>query len=362
MKKKILSLTAVVLTMAMTTTSVFAVVPKGTGDVDGDKNLTPNDAVEILKGTDSTEADYSGKGNTDASNAQLIMQAILRPRYVKEAYQLRVTTLGENSIFADGISVFAETAFNGTALDPKTTKGMTVMDGTDKYNPDPTIAEAVKALADQASLKTEAINNSLNNIKFYSADIGRDVTLSSEEGWAMFCWAVQPIVTAEASDLDAYNKIASPSKQKEATPAADVKADRIGALRKVKDALNVGSGKIDVTAAEVPEIANNLLAAFPDTITEAEVNAAAERILFITDKKYDFSVSYKDAADEAITATSPFVQKVAKFAPNYQGKKMSEVVAEFGDSVTVKSHLQGTAADNIKGATFQIKNTAAYAE
>lgn len=48
MKKKIVSFAAVLMAMAMTTTSAFAVTPRESGDVDASGTLTAGDAVQVL--------------------------------------------------------------------------------------------------------------------------------------------------------------------------------------------------------------------------------------------------------------------------------------------------------------------------
>ena len=88
MKKKIVSFAAVLMAMAMTTTSAFAVTPRESGDVDGSGTLTAGDAVQILnsanQGTEITNGDFDGSWKTTdqkvtAADAERLMDYVLQP-------------------------------------------------------------------------------------------------------------------------------------------------------------------------------------------------------------------------------------------------------------------------------------------
>lgn len=354
MKKKILSLTAVVLAMAMTTTSVFAAVDKGSGDVDQQAGLSSNDVSAIIAGSTDANGDYNGDGVVDSIDATLIMQALLRPKNVQEAYELKVKTSGEESIFASGVSIFNPTQFNGTVTPNESGLGVVA----NPFNPDPTIKDAIDAITDQAALKPDKVSDALNRIYFNSAVRG-PVYLNKEDGWAMFCWAVSDLVPLCNEDAEIINKVSEGKGSREELKASN---PQFAALEEVKGILKIGN-TINLTGDDIKNAKDKLYVAFPNGMDETKLNAAAEKILSITDGKYEFTALYgSNASPEVITADSSFVQTLIGYAKDYENVKLSKVNEDLGDSIEVSAHLIANGADhsNDKGATFFVQKTAKY--
>ena len=95
MKKKLLSIVSVVLAMSMTT-SAFAATARGTGDVDGDGQITANDVFKIMQGlaAEDAEANVDGRTGIDGLDARVLYNTILQPKTVSEDLTLKAYSEG----------------------------------------------------------------------------------------------------------------------------------------------------------------------------------------------------------------------------------------------------------------------------
>ncbi len=353
MKKKVLSFTAVVLAMAMTTTSVFAVTPKGTGDVDSEKGtgVVPFDTNDIVNIKDGVEnGDYNGDGLVNDADKAVMMQVLLRPKYVQESYKMTIAT---SSIFKGGIPLFASDTFNGALTDDG--RGFMYIAEGAKFDPDPTIEKAIDEVVNALSADTSTLEASLNNI-WFPAGNGDKIELKNENGWAMFCYAVQDIIPVDADtekELDIAKNYNIDEDNKVANVTDPAKLDRYNALKRVKDAIGIGKGKITVPKENVQAIAADLKLAFPSDIADTDISDAAVRVLDIVNKRFDLTITTENGkfngtitAKKADGTNSDFVDAVISLK-DYKNKHISDVSAVFGDYIKVTN-----VEKNSKNETF----------
>ncbi len=352
MKKKILSLTAVVLAMAMTTTSVFAAItPRDDADVDGDGAVTANDVEKIINGAEN--GNFDGDTGVTPTDAKALMYYILQPKNVTEKYGIRVSTSTE---FLGGAEVKLYDNLGDTTPD---NRGFNAVSESGPLTPSTKITEAIDQLKN--NLDPAKVSSTLNKIQFHSEKKG-DVKLSEYNGWIMFRWAVSPIVPMDADMAKDANKTLS-ADENVATAPADKQA-RAAALDDVAAKLGIpdAEGKantISLTADDLGSIITELYKAFPNDITEDEIRAAAERVINITVEgkggsgKYTFTYAKNDEAPTAIDAKDcAFVNDVVAFAKGgWQDKTIEDARTTFGDKVTLTSTLKG---GQPKSATVEI--------
>ncbi len=350
MKKKILSLTAVVLAMAMTSTSVFAAVGDGSAVGNLDK-ATTNDVVKINPDLDPAAGDYTGDGIVNDADKAIVMQYLLRPKYVKESYKMTIAT---SSIFENGISLFDAGKFAEATTDAR---------GVQSVKPDPTIEDVMVEVKDALKADSSKLNTSLNNIWFNSA-IGK-VELKNETGWAMFCWAVQDIVPVTADT----EKVLADAKATKYTVDAANKYDaasaeekgRADALKRVHDAIGVdaaGTG-IDVKAADLDTILTDLETAFPNTLTNDEIKAAAERVLSIVNSRFDLTITSEKVTGN-VSADNEALMNAVYALKDYKAAKLSDVSAQFGENIRVENKEKNSG--NVTFAEYTLKLVAENTE
>ncbi len=336
MKRKLFSLVAAVMAMSMTT-SAFAATARGTGDVDGDSQLTANDVMAIVNSlTDSAEANVDGSSNgINGADANVLYNIILQPKTVTEDLELRVYT--ENYSVGATPAIAASGAANLGSSVADNEQGMGIVDDTVSLTSGTTISEAINQLANVVTDSSAAsISEQLDKIYFNSATKG-DVYLRHEDGWAMFCWAVRAIVPLSESDAQLINKASDAATAEEIA----AKQDQVDAMNNIK-ALVVSNNTL--TAADIQTIKDEFLKAFPNTITSDEVTAAAADVLSITGDKYVFT-----ANGEEITTTSSFVTTLAAFMPGWQDKTIADYRNAFTDKLEITAQNVKANGEVIKG-------------
>lgn len=353
MKKKILSLTAVVLAMAMTTTSVFAAIERGSGEMDNVSGLSANDVQMVLNAAkDNQNANVNGDITNPAervttNDALVLMRTILQPKTVTESYALRIYTT--TPIFEQAVQIGSDADFNGTTKE--TVNGL--IEVTDPITKDMTIEQMIeKAVPLIDDAKAQSIADTLNRIEFYSAGLGRNVALNTPEGWSMFCYAVQPIVPMEESKASLCKKPASTAEEIAA------RQTQVDALKTVEGKIVTNGAPITLTAADIVTIKDALYVAFPNNIEDQDIKDAAERILNITDAKYDFTVVSANGKfnGQKITANDDFINAIVSLK-DYKTTNVAKIQETFGDSITITSELKGSG--NPKSFTFEVYEKAA---
>ena len=341
MKKKLLSIVSVVLAMSMTT-SAFAATARGTGDVDGDGQITANDVFKIMQGlaAEGAEANVDGRTGIDGLDARVLYNTILQPKTVSEDLTLKAYSEGMANDVEFG-------AFN--AADLGSTTGHEAPNGLKEVatNVDTstttTIKDAIDKLVDlAANQRAEGITNQLNKIYFVSAVKG-DVYLRSENGWAMFCNALRYIVPMDEETAALCNRVENGTPIAEIEANAELKA-RYDALNEVK-AIIVGEQEDPAAVNESALSASDIIAAkdalyraIPSGLTDNEITATAKEVLKITDTKYVFSVDSEVTGQEDLSETgvdaSAFIKGLLALK-NYDTATMADYRNTFGDKLTV---------------------------
>lgn len=347
MKKKLLSIVALAMTMTMTT-SVFAanIGPRlrGTGDVDGDGIVTANDVLKILKGlaADDHEADVDGNGIVENKlDANVAYKAVLQPKTITEDLVLNIYAtegLSGNINILDAGKLGAS-----VAAGEKGTKEVNVT-SVDSVSTASTIKDAISEAVAAAAINNQAVTDQINKIYFHS-DVRGDVYLRSENGWSMFCNALRYIVPMDAETAALCNKAYN------ANYDGVTNKDRYDALMEVK-AIIVGDqtdpetvNNSVLSTDEIIDVKDAFFRAIPPTVSAEEITKTAEEVLAITDTKYDFTIEYNGKSEllkSDSVATTQFLADIISIS-QYDSKKMSDYRETFGDKVvfTAKNQVEG---------------------
>ncbi len=344
MKRKLLSVVAIAMAMAMTTTAFAAPRERGNGDVDGDGTaLTAADLISLINNQGNVAndaANLNGRkdgGVISANDVLIAYKTVLQPNTVKEDLVFNVYTEGLNSdldlnaLHANDLGAGSKTNAQGTSI----------VDRSVTVTPTTTIKDAIDQFIDLAtsdSKTLEKINSQLNNIQFHS-NVKGEVTLRSNNGWSMLAYALQPIVPMDDADAALCNKTASSADEIAA------KKDRYDALKEAK-AILVGTQTDDaaqnttaLSASEVIALKNAFYKAIPTTgLTDAEVKAAAERVLAITDTKYSVTANDEVLSSGAVEASSTdgFIKNILAIK-EYGKATMADYRNAFGDKLVLSN-------------------------
>lgn len=344
MKRKLLSVVAIAMAMAMTTTAFAAPRERGNGDVDGDGTaLTAADLISLINNQGNVAndaANLNGRkdgGIISANDVLIAYKTVLQPNTVKEDLVFNVYTEGLNS----DLDLNALHAKDLGAGSKANAQGTSIVDRSVTVTPTTTIKDAIDQFIDMAtsdSKTLEKINNQLNNIQFHS-NVKGEVTLRSNNGWSVLAYALQPIVPMDDADAALCNKTASSADEIAA------KKDRYDALKEAK-AILVGTQTDDaaqnttaLSASEVISLKNAFYKAIPTTgLTDAEVKAAAERVLAITDTKYSVTANDEVLSSGAVEASSTdgFIKNLLAIK-EYGKATMADYRNAFGDKLVLSN-------------------------
>lgn len=194
MKKKIVSFAAVLMAMAMTTTSAFAVTPRESGDVDGSGTLTAGDAVQILnsanQGTEITNGDFDGSWKTTdqkvtAADAERLMDYVLQPeKKFDEVVGLRFYSVsGIGSAAGTIANPLKNLELNGAKNYDNTYASLDSELTTDSNKTIVEVADQMVSLALTKDGTASKLADNLNKVYFHSENKG-DVYLTSKDDWA----------------------------------------------------------------------------------------------------------------------------------------------------------------------------------
>lgn len=342
MKKKLLSIISIAMAMTMTV-STFAATPRGAGDVDGDGKITANDVLMILKGLADTnpEANVDGRNGINGSDANVLYRTILQPKTVSEDLMFKAYTenysLGKNPVsIIEGADKLGSTVVAGD-------KGMGVVDDAVSTTSDTTIKGAIDSLVSLVN-ESSAANISSQLDKIYFVNAAKDaVYLRDEDGWSMFCYAVQPIIPMDAETAAICNK--APSSDEDLNNPT-LKA-RYDALKEIK-ALVVNTNTL--TAADIKTIKEAAYRAFPADMTETEIKEAAQRVLDIIGTRFTLTAEIKGNV-ETITPDGAFVNGLVSLA-QYDTKTMADYRNTFGDKLVISVTNNGSG--NTVSAVFEV--------
>lgn len=353
MKKKIVSFAAVLMAMAMTTTSAFAVTPRESGDVDASGTLTAGDAVQVLnsanQGTEITDGDFDGAWNsTDnkvtAADAQRIMDYVLQPeKKFDEIVNLRIYSeagRGEGTVtnLISDIVLDNAKAYDNTYTDLNSQVANVSND---------TLLDVLKTAKNLAVSKPKAIDTlatNINKVYFTNASKG-DVYLTSKDGWAVLAYSLKAINPVSPEDCALINK---PVDENYATMDATTKA-RVEAFKAMGDIITKnGAGQLSLTADDVENLYNLALKAFPGNgeITEAQYAQAADDTYAIYSSKYGVSMeTEKLGLFNVGQSTDPNFSTLVDLLRNYDTKTIQDVRTALGDKISVTSGANTVVAE-----------------
>lgn len=361
MKKKIVSFAAVLMAMAMTTTSAFAVTPRESGDVDASGTLTAGDAVKILdsaiNGVDVENGDFNGvwksvtKKVTEA-DATLLLQYVLQPENnFDETVGLRVYSVqgkGENKVvnLLSGLELDSDKNYDNTYAD--TTKNISATDDSTLLS----VLEQAKNLAVKSQKAIDTLSDNINKVYFTSAEKG-DVYLTSKEGWAKLAYALKAINPASPETCELVKKPVDSNydNMDDATKA------RVAAFEQMGNIITrSGAGQLSLTAADVKELYALALKAFPGN---GEIEA--EKYAQAADDTYAiYSTKYAVAADteklgvfDLGQSTDPNFAEIVDFLRNYDTKTIQDVRNTFGDWIAVSNGSNTVVADLYAEGAFK---------
>ena len=353
MKKKIVSFAAVLMAMAMTTTSAFAVTPRESGDVDASGTLTAGDAVQVLnsanQGTEIANGDFDGAwSSTDnkvtAADAQRIMDYVLQPeKKFDEIVNLRIYSeagKGEGTVtnLISDIELDNTKAYDNTYTDKNSQVAAVSND---------TLLDVLKTAKNLAVSKPKAIDTlatNINKVYFTSANKG-DVYLTSEDGWAVLAYALKAINPVSPENCGLINK---PVDEKYATMDATTKA-RVDAFEEMgKIITKNGDGQLTLTADEVEQLYALALKAFPGNgeITEEQYAQAADDTYAIYSSKYGVSMETEKLGSFAVgQSTDPNFSTLVDLLRNYDTKTIQDVRNALGDKISVTTGANTVVAE-----------------
>ena len=313
MKKKIVSFAAVLMAMAMTTTSAFAVTPRESGDVDASGTLTAGDAVQVLnsanQGTEIANGDFDGAwSSTDnkvtAADAQRIMDYVLQPeKKFDEIVNLRIYSeagKGEGTVtnLISDIELDNTKAYDNTYTDKNSQVAAVSND---------TLLDVLKTAKNLAVSKPKAID--------------------SPENCAL---------------------INKPVDEKYATMDATTKA-RVDAFEEMgKIITKNGAGQLALTADDVENLYNLALKAFPGNgeITEEQYAQAADDTYAIYSSKYGVSMETEKLGSFAVgQSTDPNFSTLVDLLRNYDTKTIQDVRNALGDKISVTTGANTVVAE-----------------
>jgi hypothetical protein len=348
MKKKFLGLTAVVMSMAMASTS-FAAVARGDGKVSGRDTFNGQDLAIIADyaangdGNKADAANFDGSwaatdNKVTASDLTAAIQYMLQPENFDEQVAIRVYSSSNTAV---GTSVFnvqkhdeldSAKGYDGTYAD--TTVGLTA--GTNA-----TIKQVADELVQQVNQKAaDTAAEQITKVYFTSAEKG-DVYLTTDEGWSVLAYSLRAIVPVSEADCIICNKDYDSLPAEEKATAGNKDA-QVAALNAIKSKIVTNGAELKLTAADIQEIYAQAQIAFPADTPAEEINTTADRVAEIVKDKYTVTINGKRVFDSQSEGT----QSLVKLA-NYEKTTINDVLAEFGDQIeVVVTGPSGTATFN----------------
>lgn len=373
MKKKIVSFAAVLMAMAMTTTSAFAVTPRepNAGDVDGSGKLTAGDAVMILnsanQGTEIEKGDFDGSWKTThqkvtVADADRIMDYVLQPENkFNEAVGLRFYSIsGIGSVAGTIANPLKNLELKNAENNKKYDNTYVGLDGELDADSNKTIVEVADQMVSLALTKegtASKLAENLNKVYFHS-DVKGDVYLTSKEGWAKLAYALKAINPVSPENCKLINKPVDENYNNDMD--ATTKA-RVDAFEKMGEIVTKnGAGNLTLTVDkdknEVQELYSLAKQAFPGNgeISADQYKQAADDTYAIYSEKYGVSMETEKKGSFAVGQSSDdYFDVLVDLLRNYNTKTIQDVRDTFGDKISVTSGANTVVAELYAAATIK---------
>jgi hypothetical protein len=372
MKKRILCLAAA-LVMSMSSTAFAA----------GNLTVTPRNSGDV------TDADTKDGGDAAAYEGLTAYDAALIYQYSKTGQDLgTVEKDGDfdgKYVLGKAVNVTDANTVLGYVRDPKLTKSNALQFTTssakftnlpvidlpeDKYTDATTIKDFVNQLLED-NLSTldqnlgngksaiDYLNTNLGKVNFYSADLGKQVYITEEDGWKVFVKAIEPLLACNGTTVYIQDGIYKGFVDEEKSTG-----DAYTQLAEVKKLVVNGSKTATLTSADVKAIVNAAETGLPgDKLTTEAIQTAYANVKAIMSSKgdinsVDFTFTKADGTQVKMTADEIVNTICEKELYKYDTKTIKDVTDAFGTAVTVNKTTKSGKTFSVTAELSEIAKTA----
>lgn len=387
MKKKILmSVTTMAMTFAMATSAIAAPTPTESGDVDGNGVVNSNDSSmiqkEAVKDNDLANGNFDGywdskSDHMGANDARRSLEWVLTPEKMVETVGVRAYTL-DNSQTTGGFGSmdFATTIWDELYLDSARTPWNQQYENKDaklvsesNHTIDETLEKAA-TLVDSSDASREEFGKFISGVAFkgFGKNTGKEIFLTSDEGWGVFAVAMREIVPLSQEDFvnSGYaNNIdevfdgnygivgAAPYTSVSELPAdLQQRAVAFNALKSAIVTNKAHSEGVNDTniknSGDVSALYEQFKIAFPGReITEAEFRKTCDHFGAIYTRRYNVVVDDKDGSDvidgnvNGENNSATINKMAAAKLYNYMDATLQDVRDSFGDIISLSTTKDG---------------------
>lgn len=380
MKKKILmSATAIVMILSMATSAMAAPTPTESGNVDGNGVVNSNDSSMIQKvaveGEDLANGNFDGywdskSDHMGANDARRSLEYVLVPETMVETVGVRAYTTNDSQTDGGfGSMDFATNIWDELYLDSTRTawNGMyenrdAVLVDASNHTIDETIAK-VAATIDGSSKSIEEFGKFLSGVAFegFNKNAGKEIYLTSDEGWGVFALTMREIVPLSMEDFeysgyrydsdDVFNGDYGIVGDAPYTDISELPADlqkRAVAFNEIKKAIVTNKehveGANDTAITNVSALYEQFKIAFPSAeITEEQFRRTCDHFGEIYTRRYTVDVTDKDGSDhidgnEDYENNSATINKMAAAKLyQYETATLQDVRDVFGDIISIST-------------------------
>lgn len=382
MKKKIFTtVTAVAMSLAMATSAMAAPTMRESGNVDGNSSVNSNDSSLIrqalVNNTEIDNGNFDGDWNaTDfqmTGNGQKVLKYVLTPEKMSESIGLRAYATG-NSMTSAGFGTNVIKLYDDLQLESDKVEWNgnyndyeAPLTAESNYTVDEVLMNGISKIDASADAMRE-FGAFLSGVGFegFGKNAGKDVYLTTDEGWGVFAVAMRDIVPIKAEYFEAsgytgnidkvfdgdYGVIDEPYTDINALPA-DLKT-RAEAFEAMHDIIVTNAaheeGVNDTTIGKtstVTDLYEQFKLAFPSDVTEEEFAKTCDHFGEIYTRRYTVTVSDKDGS-ETIDGnvnddnTTAFVNKlISSGIYHYETATLQDVRDTFGDKIELSTTKDG---------------------
>lgn len=339
MKKKVLGLTAILMSLAMST-SAFAAVQRGdSAQLDGREGLSGQDLAIILdyaknayNGENADKANFDGNwvatdNKVTMSDYNAAIKYMLQPESFEETVAIRAYS-STNTVVGNKVA----NPYKGGEIDSQKNYDGTYADSTANLTAatNDTVKSVAEALIAQTTDKTaETLAENISNVYFTSANKG-DIYLTSDEGWAVLEYSLRAIVPVDEASCLLINKdYASLDASEKAEAMTAEKQAQYDALKAIKAKIVTGS-TLTLTKSDVIELHNLVQAAIPATTSQDAIKKTADEIAGVVNGKYTITINGMEVSN----GESAGVQALLPLS-NYETTTINDVKNVFGDTIEV---------------------------
>lgn len=383
-KKMFISATAVAMSVAMATSAMAAPTARDNGNTDKSAGqvtstaINANDASVLQKDDTLTvengnfDGDWTTTSKKMSGNAQKIMNFILTPEKMQEKVGLRA--YATNSSMTDGgfavdsvVKIYDDLELDTTK---KTWNGVynnyeAPLTASTNHTIDATLAKSAE-LVDASSASIQEFGKFISGVAFqgFGKNAGKEVYLTSDDGWGVFAVAMRDVVPLSQEDFansgyegnidkvfdGDFGVISAPYTNINDIADANLRA-RAEAFQALKAMIVTNKthaeGVNDTNITSVAALYNTFKQAFPSNITESEFAKTVDHFGEVYTRRYNVGIVDKDG-EEIIDGningdnTSGLVQKlINNNIYNYETATIQDVRNAFGDKIELSTTKDG---------------------